>query len=194
MGVLGSMLMRMFGRPKGILGRLGGIIMARSNREFARWVLGLLELQPNDKVLEVGFGPGVGIQIMAGVASGGYIAGVDISEEMVRQATARNAEAMKAGLVDLRQGSVESLPFEAGTFDKAVAINSLQVWPDALARLQEMSRVMKVGGRIAVAFSRHARPSPPSKELGSLFLSADFEEAQLKRTKQGIWALAIKSR
>src|SRR5919109_2674538 len=113
------LLMRMFGRPRGILGRLGGLIMARANRKFAHWVIGLLDIQSNDKVLEVGFGPGVGIQLLTGLASGGYIAGVDYSAEMVEQATARNVKAIEAGLDDLRQGSVEGLPFEDCTFDKA---------------------------------------------------------------------------
>jgi hypothetical protein len=54
-----SILMRMFGRPQGFLGRLGGRVMARTNRNCASWVVGLLEVQPNDKVLEVGFGPGI---------------------------------------------------------------------------------------------------------------------------------------
>jgi ubiquinone/menaquinone biosynthesis C-methylase UbiE len=38
---------------------------------------------------------------------------------------------IERGRVDLRHGSVESLPFEDNTFDKTLAINSMQVWPDA---------------------------------------------------------------
>jgi hypothetical protein len=49
---------------------------------------------------------------------------------MVEQARARNAAAIESGRVDLRRGSVESLPFDDDTFDKALAINSMQVWPD----------------------------------------------------------------
>jgi membrane protein len=65
MSVARSILMRMFGRPKGLLGKLGGILMARMNYECATWVIDLLHIQPNDKVVEVGFGPGVGIQLLA---------------------------------------------------------------------------------------------------------------------------------
>ena len=43
--------------PKGILGRLGGMIMARANRDAAAQVIELLDVRPDDKVLEVGFGP-----------------------------------------------------------------------------------------------------------------------------------------
>ena len=184
------LLMRMFGRPRGILGRLGGLIMARANRKFAHWVVGLLDIQSNDKVLEVGFGPGVGIQLLTGLASGGYIAGVDYSAEMVEQATARNVKAIEAGLVDLRQGSVEGLPFEDCTFDKALAINSMQVWPDAMVGLQAVQRVMKVGGRIALGFTPHSRQPPTG--VPEMLTAAGFSEAHLVQTEQGFCALAIK--
>lgn len=136
-------LMRMFGRPKGSLGRLGGIIMARTNRKVASWAIDLLDVQPSDQILEVGFGPGVGIQLLAKSAWSGRVVGVDHSEEMVEQATVRNAKAIEAGRVDLREGSVERLPFEDATFDSVLAVNSMQVWPDAGAGLREIRRVMK---------------------------------------------------
>jgi ubiquinone/menaquinone biosynthesis C-methylase UbiE len=62
-------LMRAFGRPTGVLGRLGGMIMARTNQRMAQRTLELLDVQPGDKVLEIGCGPGVGIQLLASSAS-----------------------------------------------------------------------------------------------------------------------------
>ena len=87
-------LMRMFGRPKGILGWLGGVIMARVNRDAAAQVIELLNVRPDDKVLEVGFGPGVAIQLLLQRLPTGSVAGVDTSQEMVSQAAARNADGM----------------------------------------------------------------------------------------------------
>jgi hypothetical protein len=86
-----NILMRMFGRPEGVLGRLGGVIMASMNRPFAAWVIGLLGVEPHDSVLEVGFGSGTGIELLAKSVSKGYIAGVDASREMTSQAKTRNA-------------------------------------------------------------------------------------------------------
>src|SRR5215472_11327145 len=125
-----NILIRMFGRPRGFLGRLGGIIMAHTNADCGAWVSELLEVGPNDDVLEIGFGPGVIIQRLSELASTGYVAGIDPSREMVAQARARNAKAIAGGRVDLRCTSVDSLPFRDGVFDKALAINSMQVWPD----------------------------------------------------------------
>src|SRR5215469_11596698 len=148
-----ELLLRMFGRPKGFLGRLGGVIMARANRDAAKQVIKLLDLRLDDKVLEVGFGPGVGIQLLLERVTRGWVAGVDQSQEMVRQAAARNANALRNRRVDLRYGSVERLPFADETFDKAFAINSMQVWPDARAGLQEIRRVLKTGGTVALCFT-----------------------------------------
>jgi ubiquinone/menaquinone biosynthesis C-methylase UbiE len=139
--------MRMFGRPRGFLGRLGGIIMARTNEECGSWVTELLAIGPSESVLEVGFGPGVVIQRLSNLA--GHVPGIDPSQEMVQQARTRNAEAIRSGRVDLRHGSVESLPFNSNTFDKVIAINSMQVWRDTGAGLREIRRVMRPGGKRA---------------------------------------------
>ena len=58
MSVMRNIFMHTFGRPQGVLGRLDGIIMARMNADCGAWVSDLLEVAPNDSVLEVGFGPG----------------------------------------------------------------------------------------------------------------------------------------
>ena len=144
----------MFGRPKGALGRLGGLIMARTNYACAAWVIDLIQIQPNDNVLEVGFGPGAGIGLLAETTSAGQVAGIDASREMVEQATARSAQAIKS--IDLRRGSGESLPFEDHSFDKVLAINSMQVWTDALTGLREIRRVLKLGGGVALGFTPHS--------------------------------------
>jgi SAM-dependent methyltransferase len=190
MSVAHCMLMRMFGRPKGILGRLGGIIMARTNQPCAAWVIDLLSIQPHDSVLEVGFGPGVGIELLARSVSGGYVAGVDPSDEMVEQARARNVKAIESGRVDLRYGFVERLPFEDHTFTKALAINSMQVWPDTVAGLRDMRRVMTPGGRIALGFTSYSGQSKSG--LPEMLTAAGFTEAHVVEAEAGFCALAIK--
>jgi len=112
--------MRAFGRPQRILGRIGGLIMARSNRQIAERMIELLEVQPKDRVLEVGFGPGVALQLIAAKLSSGKVAGIDCSAEMMDQATARNAAPVESGRIELRLGSVEVMPFKNDTFDKSI--------------------------------------------------------------------------
>ena len=101
----------MFGRPQGVLGKVGGFIMARTNKACGAWATDLLEVGPDDTVLEVGFGPGVIVERLAKLASRGHVSDIDPSREMVQQARARNSIAIQNGRVDLRRGSVDSLPF-----------------------------------------------------------------------------------
>jgi ubiquinone/menaquinone biosynthesis C-methylase UbiE len=188
--MLKSTLMRTFGRPTGTLGKLGGIIMARTNAPFARSVISLLDVQSHEQVLEVGFGPGVGIQLLAKSAQ--RVAGVDCSGEMVQQARARNAEAIARGVVDLRHGSAEDLPFGDNSFDAVLAINSMQVWPDVTAGLREVGRVTRSGGRVALGFTPYSGRSRAG--IAELLLAAGFAEVSMVETKRGFCALAQKPR
>jgi len=164
MHIMQSVFRRMFGQPRGFLGRLGGVIMARTNDACGAWVI----LSSNEMVLEVGFGPGTAIRRLSALAA--HVAGVDASREMVAQAKARNAIAVKNGRVELRHGSIEDLPFASDTFHKAMAINSMQIWPDAMAGLREMRRVLKSGGTIdRVYASGH-----PNKGLTEKLNAAGF--------------------
>ena len=154
MHIMQSVFRRMFGQPRGFLGRLGGVIMARTNDACGAWVIELLNVASNETVLVVGFGPGPGIRRPSALAA--HVAGVDASREMVAQATAHNAVAVKNGRVELRHGSVDDLPFASNTFHKAMAINSMQIWPDAVGGLREMRRVLKSGGTIALGFTPYS--------------------------------------
>jgi len=181
MSITRRMLLRAFGRPQGVLGRLGGMIMARSNRNCAAWVIGLLEIKPNDAMLEIGFGPGAGIALLVERTPAGHIAGIDPSPEMLRQATARNAAAIARGHVELRRGSADALPFADATFDKAFAINSMQVWPDVMAGLKEMQRVVKSGGTVALAFTPHS--GQPKHGLVATIAAAAFNDVRMVETE-----------
>jgi ubiquinone/menaquinone biosynthesis C-methylase UbiE len=139
-----------FGNPRGGLGGLVGKLMARKNRERIDWAVSTIDIQRDDHVLEIGFGPGVAIQRIAGMATKGFIAGIDHSEVMVEQASKRNAKAIQEGRVDLGHGSVEALSYGNEAFDKVFAINSMMFWPKPVENLKELRRVLKPGGLIAI--------------------------------------------
>jgi ubiquinone/menaquinone biosynthesis C-methylase UbiE len=164
--------------------------MAHTNENCGAWVTELLEIGPCDSVLEVGFGPGVIIQRLSKLALNGHVAGIDPSKVMVEQARARNAIGIKGGLVDLRRGSVESLPFDDNSFDKALAINSMQVWPDAYAGLTEIRRVMRPGASVALGFTPYS--GQQNRGLTEMLGAAGFTKATVVERDNWFCALALK--
>ena len=139
-----------FAHPKGWLGRLVGLILAWKNRERNAWTISMLDIQQSDHVLEIGFGPGQAVQEVVKLTPNGFVAGVDLSDVMVAQASKRNSAAILARRVLLRQGTESPLPFEDNQFDKVFAVNSMQFWSHPIAGLQEVRRVLKPGGRIVI--------------------------------------------
>jgi SAM-dependent methyltransferase len=146
-------LVRQFHHPRGIAGGVVGWVMAhrRSNVERNRWVVSLLDVQPADRVLEIGFGPGIAIAAIAARATRGQVYGVDHSEVMVRQAGRRNAAAVREGRVHLTHAGVDRLPAFDGPLDAILAVNSLGFWHEPVERLRELRGLLRTGGRIALA-------------------------------------------
>src|SRR5688572_25002621 len=89
-------------RPSGLLGRWIGRRMAQQHVPENMWTVSLLEAQPHDRILEIGFGPGLAVEELAPKVTEGLIAGIDFSRVMVAAANTRNAEAVRAGRVKLR--------------------------------------------------------------------------------------------
>jgi len=141
-----------FRQPRGCAGWLAGWEMAlrSSNRQRNVWAVGLLGAEPTDRVLEIGCGPGIAIRALSRRATHGLVYGVDHSAVMVRQATRRNAEAVRAGRVVLRLGAAEHLPAFAEPFDKVLAVNNMGMWHEPDEGLQALHRLMRPGGRIAI--------------------------------------------
>jgi len=146
--------MRVFGaqcrKPSGWLGGLMGPLMNWRHRPLSRWTIELMGIQPHSSILDIGCGGGMTIKEMARLATSGFVAGVDYSEVMVRQALKRNAAAVGAERVAIKRGDISNLPFEDAIFDRACAIESFNYWPEPVAGLREVYRVLKDGGLVAI--------------------------------------------
>jgi len=109
-----------------------------------------LDLNPADRVLEVGCGPGHALRLMAARVSRGTIHGIDPSPVMLAQARRRNQRACTAGRIRLCRARAEQLPFADSSFDKILAVNVAYFWLDPVGTLAEIRRVLRPRGVLSV--------------------------------------------
>jgi len=148
--MLSTFTTRQFGHPSGLFGRFIGNGMAKRNVYDAQWTVSLLDIQPQQHVLEIGFGPGVSTQIIAEKASQGFVAGIDHSQTMIQAASQRNAQAIQTGRMELKQGEVASLPYPDESFDIALSLHSIYFWQNPVECLREIKRVLRPDGMLAI--------------------------------------------
>jgi SAM-dependent methyltransferase len=147
----GKTITNMFGFPRGVLGRLGGWLMALEHSGISSFVVDLLAVEPEDRILEIGCGPGTATKLVAARATSGLAAAVDPSRVMVAQARRRLRSEIKAGRAEVAQAPAEQLPFDDESFTGALAIFTVHHWSDALRGLREILRVLRPGGRLVIA-------------------------------------------
>lgn len=142
-------LRNQFMRPTGFLGLLAGVVMAvrPSNRERNDWAIDLLELGTDDRVLEIGFGPGYAIRKLTERCRQCTVAGVDHSSTMLWFASRMNARAIAERRVQLKRASVSDI--DAGPFDRIFAVNAY-AWPDRLAALRKLRATLSPAGRLVI--------------------------------------------
>src|SRR5919205_575249 len=108
------------------------------------------EILPGERGVDVGCGAGIDSLIAAKkVRPDGRVIGVDMTPSMLEKA--RHA-AKEAGLenVEFRQGYAEALPVPDSWADVVISNGVLNLMPDKAAALEEMSRVLKPGGRLQI--------------------------------------------
>lgn len=147
-------IFRQFKQPSGILGRLAGHIMANrpSNIQRNRWMLDLLQLKDTDRVLEIGFGPGLAIEGALERITCGQVIGIDHSDVMLKQASRRNAAAISEGRAMLMLADVSELPEASMPFDRIYSANVVQFWDDPIKVFRKLHRMLAPAGSMATLY------------------------------------------
>jgi SAM-dependent methyltransferase len=148
--------------------QLDGAVSASYERDlvpviFAPWARKLVDragVRPDEHVLDVACGTGVVARLaLERTGPGGTVAGLDASPQMIEVARSMSAD------VEWSCGDAHELPFPDRRFDVVLCQFGLMFFTDPQAGLAEMARVLRPGGRVAVAVWRPLEHNPSWRQF-----------------------------
>jgi ubiquinone/menaquinone biosynthesis C-methylase UbiE len=137
--------------------------MERHHLDITEKTIRFMDLRPGDRVLDLGCGSGWATRLLARMVSVGpegfgQVVGIDVSDEMVRQARAASKEFEN---ILYAWGSAQQIPWEENYFDKMLSVESFYYYPDQERALAELFRVMAPRGRMFILINLY-RDNPYS--------------------------------
>jgi ubiquinone/menaquinone biosynthesis C-methylase UbiE len=138
-----------FAFPRGFKGRVLLIIMNMGHKSIYENMAKVLELKPEDDLLEIACGNGHFLKKHASHVHS--IAALDLSELCIKLATKKNKERVLKGSAEFVLGDATRLPWEDNKFSATTAMASFMLFPKPLESLKEMYRVLRPGGRAVVS-------------------------------------------
>jgi ubiquinone/menaquinone biosynthesis C-methylase UbiE len=146
-------------RPDGLTGRLFGVVMEMMNARSYRVALNAVDLKPGERILELGFGTGRFLELVASRNPNVAIAGVDPSTTMCGVARRRLAKFRNVDTNEVQVGLEQPLNWPDHYFNVIVAIHSFQFWAEPERSIQEVRRALAINGRFVLVLRAH--PNPP---------------------------------
>ena len=119
-----------------------------SHSSLAEWGSSHIKLRKDMIILDIGCGGGANINHFAQIATSGRVFGIDYSPTSVKVSKEVNKKYIDEGIVEIRESSVSSLPFEDNTFDVVSGFEAYYFWPDLISDLKEIHRVLKINGAL----------------------------------------------
>ena len=140
--------------PRGFKGRLSLMLTNTMHGTIHRDAAEALAVQPDDDVLDVGCGAGAFLKKYASQAHS--VAGLDHSPLAIEMAVRKNRSRVEAGTAEFEEGEASRLPWGEGRFSAVVTMGSFVAFPEPLASIKEMHRVLRPGGRVVILLEWNA--------------------------------------
>jgi ubiquinone/menaquinone biosynthesis C-methylase UbiE len=138
-----NQISKQLSQPKGFWGRyLIGNMLFDGNMPHIKHLLSQHTFTGNEHLLDIGFGPGQTFTLLAKNRSCKKLYGIEISKAMLDYCTKRYKSLIKTGQLDLKYGSVDTIPHPDKHFDIVVTSNTLYFWPDTQKSIKEIFRVL----------------------------------------------------
>jgi arsenite methyltransferase len=164
-------------KPGGLFGLKVAKKMEEHNLPLYKRFLEITPLYADDHVVEIGFGPGHGIRLMADHA-GCRVDGIDYSRQMVRAAGKTCRDLVKAGRVNLMHGDINTYPVEAGVYTKVFISNVIYFIDDLVHVFTRLSSMLGSGGKILLFMDDPGYLESNKVTSSELFHKYDYKEVE----------------
>jgi trans-aconitate methyltransferase len=156
-----------FRQPAGYAGRLAGCLMSLKSKERSDWTVEQLNIQPYQHILEVGYGPGNTLQEVARRLKVGFLAGIDHSIAMYRQAYRRNKRFIEQQLLQLHIGDLNELSYPPHYFHTIYGSDIHLFLKEPHLEFIRLSGLLKSRGKLVMVFQpRMARNEAAIRQEG----------------------------
>jgi len=135
-----------FGNPNGIGGKITTKIMNIMNKNQYKAILDNISLEPNNNVLDIGFGNGYLINKLFKKNIPVNIYGIEISNDMLNNVSQKNKQIIEEGKLKLFLEDISKTSFEENTFDKTYTVNTVYFWNELEKSFSEIKKILKPNG------------------------------------------------
>ena len=133
-------------KPEGFLGKMMVNGMNGGHAKMADWGMSHLTKTRPEEILEIGCGGGRNAGELLKKYPSSHVTAIDYSEVSVSKATAYNAEEIRKGRCEVKQGDVSALNLPEEKYDLATAFETIYFWPGLKECFQQVAKVLKPGG------------------------------------------------
>ena len=164
-----------FKKPGGLLGNYFSNLMENGNRRNYEVLINELNIQQDDKILEIGYGPGLGIGLILGKCNSCHIHGIDFSKLMYKKASELNRKSILDKNLKLFLGDFLSFPIEPNYYDKIFCLNVIYFWENLNEPFQKIKSALNNSG-IFCFYMAHKDYLIKEKYSNSIFNKYSIEE------------------
>jgi arsenite methyltransferase len=194
---LPAFLLDQLSRPSGRLASLTGLLLNGVNARTILAGVSALDLRPDQRVLEVGFGGALSLPfLLRAVGERGQVFATETSKELLAKARRRFIVQRLQGRLQVEHAFVERLPLGDASFDAALSLNTIMFWTDVDEGMHELARVLAPEGRLVLGvpdpdqarrmgFAERGFRIVIPERLGERFSRYGLELLEIRRTGDG---------